>query len=84
MRLIFDIETNGFLSEATKIHSIVIKDIDTKQLYSYHGDKIGRGLYLLSGASLLVGHNILKFDIPSFFSLNKFCLDPFLKRLSKE
>ena len=64
MRLIFDIETNGFLSEATKIHSIVIKDIDTKQLYSYHGDKIGRGLYLLSGASLLVGHNILKFDIP--------------------
>ena len=64
MRLIFDIETNGFLSEATKIHSIVIKDIDTKQIYSYHGDKIGRGLYLLSGASLLVGHNILKFDIP--------------------
>jgi DNA polymerase I len=64
MRLIFDIETNGFLSEATKIHSIVIKDIDTEQMYSYHGDKIGRGLYLLSGASLLVGHNILKFDIP--------------------
>ena len=64
MRLIFDIETNGFLSEATKIHSIVIKDIDTKQMFSYHGEKIGRGLYLLSGASLLVGHNILKFDIP--------------------
>jgi DNA polymerase I-like protein with 3'-5' exonuclease and polymerase domains len=64
MRLIFDIETNGFLSEATKIHSIVIKDIDTEQMYSYHGDKIGKGLYLLSGASLLVGHNILKFDIP--------------------
>lgn len=64
MRLIFDIETNGFLSDATKIHSIVIKDIDTEQMYSYHGDKIGRGLYLLSGANLLVGHNILKFDIP--------------------
>ena len=64
MNLIFDIETNGFLSEATKIHSIVIKDIDTKQMFSYHGDQIGRGLYLLSGASLLVGHNILKFDLP--------------------
>ena len=64
MRIIFDIETNGFLSDATKIHSIVIKDIDSKEVYSYHGDKIGRGLYLLSGASLLVGHNILKFDIP--------------------
>jgi len=64
MRLIFDIETNGFLSDVTKIHSIVIKDIDTGTLFSYHGDKIGRGLYILSGASLLVGHNILKFDLP--------------------
>jgi len=64
MRLIFDIETDGFLSDVTKIHSIVIKDIDTGQMFSYHGDKIGRGLYLLSGANLLVGHNILKFDLP--------------------
>ena len=64
MRVIFDIETNGFLSDATKIHSIVIKDIDTKEVYSYHTDQIGRGLYILSGASLLVGHNILKFDLP--------------------
>jgi len=63
MRVIFDIETDGFLSEATKIHSIVIKDIDTQKMYSYHGDKIGKGLYLLSGANLLVGHNILKFDL---------------------
>ena len=60
--LVFDIETNGFLSEASVVHSIVIKDIETNQLYSYHGDKIGRGLMLLNGASLLVGHNILKFE----------------------
>ena len=64
MKLIFDIETNGFLSDATLVHSIVIKDIETNQVYSYHGDKIGRGLMLLNGASLLVGHNILKFDLP--------------------
>jgi DNA polymerase I len=63
MRVIFDIETDGFLSEATKIHSIVIKDIDTEKMYSYYGDKISKGLYLLSGADLLVGHNILKFDL---------------------
>lgn len=63
MKIIFDIETNGFLQEATKIHSIVIKDIDTGQMFSYHGDTIGKGLYMLSGASLLVGHNILKFDL---------------------
>ena len=35
MKIIFDIETNGFLQEATKIHSIVIKDIDTGQMFSY-------------------------------------------------
>jgi len=64
MKLIFDIETNGFLSDATVVHSIVIKNIETNQVYSYHGDKIGRGLMLLNGASLLVGHNILKFDLP--------------------
>ena len=63
MRVIFDIECDGFLSEATKIHSVVIKDIDTGQLFSYHGEAIGKGLYLLSGANLLVGHNILKFDL---------------------
>ena len=64
MKLVFDIETNGFLSDATVVHSIVIKNIETNQVYSYHGDKIGRGLMLLNGASLLVGHNILKFDLP--------------------
>ena len=63
MKIIFDIECDGFLSEATKIHSIVIKDIDTGQIFSYHGDTIGKGLYMLSGANLLVGHNILKFDL---------------------
>ena len=59
MKLIFDIETNGFLSDATLVHSIVIKDIETNQVYSYHGDKIGRGLMLLNGASLLVGQKII-------------------------
>ena len=33
MKLIFDIETNGFLSDATLVHSIVVKDIETNQVY---------------------------------------------------
>ena len=37
MKLVFDIETNGFLSDATVVHSIVIKNIETNQVYSYHG-----------------------------------------------
>ena len=63
MKLIFDTETNGFVSEATKIHCIVIKNIDTNKFYSYKYDEIEKGLKLLSDADLLVGHNISKFDL---------------------
>lgn len=63
MNVIFDIETDGLLSTVTKIHSIVIKDIDTGKLYSCYGDTIEQGLTILSNANLLVGHNILKYDL---------------------
>jgi len=63
MKIIFDIETNGFLSSATKIWCIAIKDIDTKKLYSFKYDEIDKALNLISDADLLVGHNILKFDL---------------------
>ena len=63
MKLIFDIETNGFVSEATKIWCIIIKDIDTNKFYSYKYDEIDKALKLLSDANLLVGHNISKFDL---------------------
>ena len=63
MKLIFDAETNGFVSDATKVHCIVIKNIDTNKFYSYKYDEIEKGLKLLSDADLLVGHNISKFDL---------------------
>ena len=63
MKLIFDIETNGFVSEATKIWCIIIKDIDNNKFYSYKYDEIDKALKLLSDADLLVGHNISKFDL---------------------
>ena len=63
MKLIFDVETNGFVSDATKVHCIVIKNIDTNKFYSYKYDEIEKALKLLSDADLLVGHNISKFDL---------------------
>ncbi len=63
MKLIFDAETNGFVSDATKVHCIVIKNIDTNKFYSYKYDEIEKALKLLSDADLLVGHNISKFDL---------------------
>jgi len=65
MRLVYDIETDGL--QATKIHCIVAYNLDTNYIYKYadaegyHGN-IQDGVNLLSGAELLVGHNIIGFD----------------------
>ena len=52
MRYCFDIESNGLLNETTKIHCIVLKDLEK--------------------AELIVGHNIIKFDIPVLRKLHGF------------
>lgn len=74
MRLIFDIETDGFLDTFTKIHSLVIKDVDTGEVWSCHdlspdgiaatGGNITRGVEILEKATEIIGHNIIEFDIP--------------------
>ena len=65
MKLIIDVETNGFLDKLDKIHCIVFKDIDTNILYSYNPDNLEDALELLKKATLLIGHNISGFDIPA-------------------
>lgn len=69
-RLIFDIETNGLLEELTTVHSLVIKDFDTGQLWSFKQNVIQEGLNLLQEADEIIGHNIIKFDIPALQKLN--------------
>ncbi len=68
-RYIFDIETNGFLDVTTTIHCLMMKDVDTGKSYDYSDQKYGpgsiaRGIKRLAEATLLIGHNILKFDVP--------------------
>ena len=67
--LIFDIETNGLLDTCTKIHSLCIIDADTHKEYpcSDHPGyiSINDGLKMLSEADCIIGHNIIKFDIPA-------------------
>lgn len=62
---VFDIETNGLLESLDTIHCLVIKDINTKQNYSFKPNQVAEGLELLKEADTLIGHNILKFDIPA-------------------
>jgi DNA polymerase I-like protein with 3'-5' exonuclease and polymerase domains len=74
MTAIFDIETNGLYFEATELHCISIKLINGEQetktcVYTSKpmGDTAGtlkEGLFILQTADLLVGHNIINFDIP--------------------
>ena len=39
MRYCFDIETDGFLDTATKVHCIILKDIDTKQILHLNNEE---------------------------------------------
>ena len=61
MRYIFDIETNGFLNVCDTVHCIVLKNIDTGKILTPSNQE---AVKLLENAELLIGHNIIKFDIP--------------------
>ena len=62
--LIWDIETDGLYDQVTKIHCIVIYDLNRKQTFSYGPDCIGNALEHLHSADVLIGHNILFYDCP--------------------
>lgn len=64
-KLVFDIETNGLLDELDRVHCICIKDADTGFSHSPTSDSLEMGVRLLMEADVLIGHNILKFDIPA-------------------
>ena len=86
MIAIFDIETDGLYTEATKIHCISVKVDDTptqmfasKPLSNIEGT-IEEGLKLLSECDLIIGHNVINFDIPTIKKIypkwnHKECLD---------
>ena len=65
MKLIVDLETNGFLDKDNLvIHCIVCKDIETNQVYSYNPNNLMDSLELLNKAEAIIGHNIQGFDVP--------------------
>ena len=67
--LVFDLETDGLLNDLTKIHCLVIYDsnTDTTIVYNDQGNEepIVRGVQRLEDADVIVGHNIIGFDIPA-------------------
>lgn len=65
MRLVFDIEADGLLDTLTKIHCIVIHDLDSKELFSFGPDKIDEAITMLEKADVVIGHNVIGYDIPA-------------------
>ena len=62
--LVWDIESDGLYDQVTKIHCIVIYDLNLKQTFSYGPDSIGDAIKHLCNADVLIGHNILFYDCP--------------------
>jgi len=68
MMLIFDLESDGLLDDVTQIHCIVIYDSETDQtlIYNDQGNQepIVRGVQRLEDADVIVGHNVIGYDLP--------------------
>jgi len=62
--LIFDLESDGLYDNVTKIHCLVIYDIQSGNTFSYGPDAIDNAINHLDSADVLIGHNILFYDIP--------------------
>jgi hypothetical protein len=60
--MIFDIETDGLLDDLTKIHVMSYSPDGNKVYHTHDYDEMRR---LLLEADKLIGHNIIRFDIPA-------------------
>ncbi len=68
---VFDIETNGLDEKLTKVHCLVIYDIETNQYHKYEPGQVSDGLSHLSHFDVLIGHNIISFDLPALKKIFK-------------
>ena len=69
---VFDLETDGLYDEVTTIHCLVLHDLNRDQTFTYGPDSIAAGLEHLATADVLIGQNILFFDIPVIRKLYPF------------
>lgn len=65
--LLFDIESTGLLRQGSRIHCIVVRDSNDRstQVFDHRPDQtIIQGVKQLQAADVLIGHNIIGYDIP--------------------
>lgn len=61
---VFDLETNGLYNDVNEIYCLVIYDIKGERTITYGPDSIDAGLEHLAKGDILIGHNIIFYDIP--------------------
>jgi len=90
--LIFDLEADGLLKDVTQIHCIAYYDSDVKEILSYNDEYPGKGMsspivravQYLGQADVIIGHNIIGYDLPvirkcfPFFTTNATIIDTLL------
>lgn len=62
-RFLFDLECDNFLEHVKVVHCIVIQDVDTNEVYKFRPNEIKKGLKKLQEADVLIGHNLLGYDL---------------------
>lgn len=77
--LVYDCETNGLLSTVSKLHCLVVQNVDGSDPKVFHDDpackprhgSLREGVDFLEGASdaVYAGHNILEYDAPVLHKL---------------
>lgn len=83
MRLVLDCETNGLLHELDRVHCLVLRDVETGEVYSCADQPgylpIEKGLDLTVKANQVIMHNGINFDLRALkkvypsFKLNSDC-----------
>ena len=69
---VFDIETNGLYNDVNEIFCLVIFDVNRQQTFTYGPDCIADALEHLAKAHVLIGHNIIFYDLPVIRKLYPF------------
>ena len=70
--LVFDLESDGLYDEVTVVHCIVIHDITKQKTFTYGPESIANALNHLETADVLIGHNIIFYDLPVLEKLYNF------------
>jgi len=70
--LIFDLESDNLYDDVTVVYCLVIHDIGRQQTFTYGPDHIADAIAHLATADVLIGHNIIFYDLPVLQKLHSF------------